>query len=154
MRLLEAKPQVFSFWFLNPIKKWSTRWKNFFDPRSSLKDTAGSVSCFLIGPWVYFKFGLNSIEGMVTAFQKVMTLAYWTKNGCTTDQNVWSSIFGATKGRKWCPLMHSSRIWGKNQILSDCLICLPIFLSLSLYILILTLVWPDLTEVILEILRI
>ena len=46
LRLLEAKPRGFSFLFLNPLKKWSPWWKNFFDPRSSLKDMAGSVGKF------------------------------------------------------------------------------------------------------------
>ena len=85
-------------------------------------------SCFLIGPWIYLKLGFNTIEGLVSAFQNGMTLAYRTKNDRTGDQNVRSSIFGpnfvktlggylghlkgffgGTKGRKWCPLMDTSR---------------------------------------------
>ena len=46
LRLLEAKPQRFSFLLLNPILKWCPLWKNFFDPRSSLEDMAGLVGNF------------------------------------------------------------------------------------------------------------
>ena len=82
------------------------------------------MSCFLIGPWIYLKLGFNTIEGLVSAFQNGMTLAYLLKNGRTIDQNLRSCVFcqnfdktsggylghlkpffGATKGIDGCPLM-------------------------------------------------
>ena len=66
----------------------------------------------------------STIEGLVSAFQNGMTLAYSLKNGCTIDQNLRSCVFGqnfdktsggylghlkpffgATKGMDGCPLM-------------------------------------------------
>ena len=66
----------------------------------------------------------NTMEGMASAFQNGMTLAYLLKNGCTIVQNLRSCVFGqnfdktsggylrhlkpffgATKGIDGCPLM-------------------------------------------------
>ena len=78
----------------------------------------------------------NTMEGLVSAFQNGMTLAYLLKNGCTIVQNLRSCVFGqnfdktsggylrhlkpffgATKGIDGCPLMgtqgflHQKPIW-------------------------------------------
>ena len=66
----------------------------------------------------------STIEGLVSAFQNGMTLAYLLKNGCKIVQNLRSCVFGqnfdktsggylghlkpffgATKGIDGCPLM-------------------------------------------------
>ena len=36
----------------------------------------------------------STIEGLVSAFQNGMTLAYLLKNGCTIDQNLRNCVFG------------------------------------------------------------
>ena len=78
----------------------------------------------------------STIEGLVSAFQNGMTLAYSLKNGCTIDQNLRSCVFGqnfdktsggylghlkpffgATKGMDGCPLMGIQGFWRQKPIL-------------------------------------
>ena len=78
----------------------------------------------------------STIEGLVSAFQNGMTLAYLLKNGCTIDQNLRSCVFGqnfdktsggylghlkpffgATKGIDGCPLMGTQGFWRQKPIL-------------------------------------
>ena len=78
----------------------------------------------------------NTMEGLVSAFQNGMTLAYLLKNGCTIVQNLRSCVFGqnfdktsggylghlkpffgATKGMDGCPLMGIQGFWRQKPIL-------------------------------------
>ena len=93
-------------------------------------------SCFLIGCWVWYKIWLPNLEGLVSAFQNGMTVAYLLKNGRTIDQNLRSCVFcqnfdktsggylghlkpffGATKGIDGCPLMGTQGFWRQKPIL-------------------------------------
>ena len=100
--------------------------------------------------WLFLMWHLSSscqhyiwinqcLKQHVSAFQNGMTLAFRTKIGLTIDRNMWSiflgqildktlrgyigylkSIFGVTKGKKWCPLMDRSCVeikiifWGPH----------------------------------------
>ena len=79
---------------------------------------------------------INTIDGLVSAFQNGMTLAYSLKNGNTIDQNLRSCVFGqnfdktsggylghlklffgATKGMDGCPLMGTQGFRRQKPIL-------------------------------------